>query len=457
MEVVVRCWIKNLEYLREDTRNVSIVGIIVGKSEAKIFDSAEGEARGVFTLTLRDSIRDTINCVFWGSKDFILTTNKAFKYGDVVNVVEARVSSPERSGFQPVSSSQFLLTVNEDKGKIYQYTGPQENFRKFLRVPLKSMALTLSLADVNSRGELTSGDFVDVLVIVRAIRPAREVKTRFGKITQCREIIVADKTFPGMLLTFWGKCCDERIDSWKPLKTSLMLYDVKSDFSSFHRAVILSFTSRTLITEDVEAPEAEDLIAYAANMPIIEGFSLDTNDLPAPEHIRSVMSVQQVLDRAEGQLNAGNDTQFTALIYAVITKLDLDGFSRIVTERCAFCKKIINGECAEADCALLQFNGSQMNIVTFEILVDLSDHTGTLANCRLVSDAAERLLGLTPGQFLLLSPDQRSQLKWATLLERCAVKVVVRKKSIFRPRMWIGVVECRLADCEDVARNIKVY
>uniref|UniRef100_A0A1B0D4X2 MEIOB-like N-terminal domain-containing protein n=1 Tax=Phlebotomus papatasi TaxID=29031 RepID=A0A1B0D4X2_PHLPP len=457
MNPVVRCWIKNLEHMREDAKDVSILGIIVGKSEPKIFENMDGDERGVLTLTIRDSPYDTINCVFWGSKEFIMTTSDNYKYGVVVNIMEAKVSSPsERSNYQPKTSSRFLLTINEGKGRIYLHTGPQDNFRKLLNLPLKPLGLTLSLTDVNARGELASGDFVDLLVVVRMIRPLREIKTRHGRITHCREIVVMDKSFPGMLLTFWGKTCDDRINSWKPMETCLILYDIKSDYSSFYRAVTLNFTSRTLITENIQVSEAKELIAYAATVPPLEKFSFESTDLPIPEEIRTVMTVQQILDRAEGHL-ISNEEQFTALVYAVITKFDLDGFGRIVTERCSFCKRITDGDCSDTNCVNLQFQTSQKNSLTFEILMDLTDHTGTSTNCRLMRDAAEKLIGMSPEEFLKLSPQQKTNLKWKTLLERCAVKVVVRKKSVYRPRMWIGIVECVLADHDDVAKNIKVF
>lgn len=89
--------------------------------------------------------------------------------------------------------------------------------------------------------------------------------------------------------------------------------------------------------------------------------------------------------------------------------------------------------------------------------MDLTDHTGTFTNCRLMRDAAAKLIGMSPEEFLKLPPQQKTNLKWKILLERCAVKVVVRKKSVYRPRMWIGIVECVLADHDDVAKNIKVF
>ncbi|XP_055692984.1 protein hold'em [Lutzomyia longipalpis] len=457
MTSVVRCWIKNLEHMREDTQNVSIIAVIIVKSQPRFFDGDE-QQRGVLNMTLRDTVKDTINCTIWGTRESIMSTNENFRCGQVVNVVGARISQEDASVYRPKTSSSYVMILSDARGKIMQYIGTGENFSRLLHIPLKPQGLMLSLMDVNSKGELVSAEFVDLMVIVRMIRPLREIKTRMGKITHCREIIVMDRTFPGMLLTFWGKDDNERIDQWKPLETCLHLYDVKSDYSTYYRSVILTYCSRTVILDAVRGPEVDDLREFAANVPPIERFSFECNDLPCPDEIRNVMTIQQIQDRAEGYL-MGNEEQFTAVIYATVV-FDLDASNRrIVTERCPVCKQIVEGGCPEANCASVQFQmeATQRNLVAFEIFMSLTDHTGSLPYCRLMSSAAEKLLEMSPEDFLKLPPELRTQLKWQTILERCTVKVVVRKKSIYRPRMWIGIVECSVAAPEDVIRSIKVY
>ena len=49
-------------------------------------------------------------------------------------------------------------------------------------------------------------------------------------------------------------------------------------------------------------------------------------------NITTIMTVQQILDRAEGDLK-GEEDQFTALCYAVISKFDLDGCSKIISRK----------------------------------------------------------------------------------------------------------------------------
>lgn len=49
-------------------------------------------------------------------------------------------------------------------------------------------------------------------------------------------------------------------------------------------------------------------------------------------NITTVMTVQQILDRAEGDLK-GEEDQFTALCYAVVSRFDLDGCSKIISRK----------------------------------------------------------------------------------------------------------------------------
>ena len=44
------------------------------------------------------------------------------------------------------------------------------------------------------------------------------------------------------------------------------------------------------------------------------------------------MTIRQIYDTAESDSNNDND-QFTALLYAVVTHLDLDGYSRILSKK----------------------------------------------------------------------------------------------------------------------------
>ncbi|KTG07434.1 hypothetical protein cypCar_00008219 [Cyprinus carpio] len=68
--------------------------------------------------------------------------------------------------------------------------------------------------------------------------------------------------------------------------------------------------------------------------------------------------------------------------------------SKVIRKRCAKCKFRINEEsqtCSNDACP----NQGQQHQATegFELLVDISDHTGTLHSCNLAGTVAEKTLG----------------------------------------------------------------
>lgn len=89
--------------------------------------------------------------------------------------------------------------------------------------------------------------------------------------------------------------------------------------------------------------------------------------------------------------------------------------------------------------------------------MDISDHTGTLINCKLYNKFAEKVIGVNVHNFIEMSDDEKGSLKWNILLERCAVKLVVRKKSVCRARTLISVVDCAVINPNQVSRELKIY
>lgn len=93
----------------------------------------------------------------------------------------------------------------------------------------------------------------------------------------------------------------------------------------------------------------------------------------------------------------------------------------------------------------------------FNIPVHLTDHTGTLDKCRLIGDTAERILGYTLTDFLKLSSDDRCAIKWNFLLERCSVKLSIKRKTALRWKSQITIVDCQVANPSEVLEKIKSY
>lgn len=247
------------------------------------------------------------------------------------------------------------------------------------------------------------------------------------------------------------------------MSTVLQLIDVRCTHSTYRRCVELHTHGRTLILEvDARTRDIQRLRQYAQTLPPQrlnnfdssgQGFRDNVIDLTT---IRTVMTVRQVQDRIDG--DAG--TEFTALMFVVVAGLNLDGsLSNVIVQRCGHCNRLLlrsarDAACNTDECRLLAASRTDV----FDIGVELIDHSGTL-RCRLRDAAAERLIGCVPIAWRTKSDRERGLTKWRWLLERCAVKVRVRRSTSTSGQLWSGVdvVDCQLANDERVEREIKLY
>lgn len=103
--------------------------------------------------------------------------------------------------------------------------------------------------------------------------------------------------------------------------------------------------------------------------------------------------------------------------------------------------------------------GSSKNYTdTYDISVDLSDHTGSLQKCHIGAALAKTMLdGHSLEVFGTLSSERRGEIKWKWLLERCTLKMVVKRKSLVRLQSMICIVDCVVAKQSDVLGHIKMY
>lgn len=202
--------------------NFFIICTLIGKSDARYFirNNTNSETsfttesnRGVQTLIVRDA-RALINCVVWGSTEFIRTLNQEFHISDIVRINSPVVSNRKYNDFEANTSSQFLLTINESKGDIV--LAAESSLTNELRIcltsvfnkPIKPTSAAMRLSDISSRGTRSNGELYDLLVVVQRLRPIRQFQgQREGFF---RDAIVMDASFLGMTLKIWNAGFVER-------------------------------------------------------------------------------------------------------------------------------------------------------------------------------------------------------------------------------------------------------
>ncbi|XP_050080579.1 protein hold'em [Anopheles maculipalpis] len=472
--------VKTIAQINAEAHNFILVAVVIAKSNPRFFsghskhrDVHEQDstgsietARGVLTLTLRDSARDTINCTVWGRADTIAHYDNAFAIGDVIDVNRPQVSSSvfgRSEQYSPTVTSPYGLTVNDQTqmAQLVRHEGGQDTARlqALLRVPLVQPSTTIPLADIVASGSGCNGETFNLLVVVRAVRAKRDIRVaRSNEMKSFREVILMDSSHSGVVMKFWSESYIRWSEQWMPLKTVLLIVDARVEFSEYYKTICLAVDRKTIITQDPLLPQLNSLLAHAKSIPtqdidVVCSLSSGTVD---PTTINTVMTVQQILDRTEGNLVQEQD-QFTALCYAVITRLDLDGPTRNVSKRCRNCRTLVRGQdaaCPKSDCPGHLTPGRES---FFDLTVDITDHTGTLTGCRMVSRVAETVLECDVASFERQSDDQKTHLKWKFLLDRCAVKLIVKRRSAVRFQNLYSIVACTIADPAEVEAKLKVY
>ncbi|KAK9884858.1 hypothetical protein WA026_009080 [Henosepilachna vigintioctopunctata] len=457
-----------LMHLEPTIFNALIVGVIIAKQDPRQFvdskSSDPGTSRAVLNFTFRDSPQDFINVTYWGKSDAIFAIDENFHVGDVVELVRPQITirkyNDKGEQFRPKVTSPYSLTMN-DFSNILRHDGVNEvNYKNLLRLPTKPPGF-VPIRDIHNGGLAVKDTYADILGAVAHVGNLRTVKLKNGGEASLIEIILFDQTNPGIRVTFWNREYIGRASSWQPRSTILFITDLNIDWSGYHKSVVAKFSNKSILTENPVGREAEKLAEYAKTAPLHAPNIIDqlTVNLPDVQMIQNVMSVQQIQNRINLGQESGTmqNLQFTALLYGVITQLDLDGFGRLFTKKCGHCKTLIKliGKCENATCPVALNTALVEPEISFDIRVTISDHTGTLNDCRLSGKTAEMVLDCSIQEFLQMSDDDKARIKWKYLLERCAIRLIVFSANNQKP--IISIQSCSIPDGEEVVQRIPVY
>ncbi|KAH8396182.1 hypothetical protein KR222_004658 [Zaprionus bogoriensis] len=459
------------------------VALIIAKSEPNVFlDKLSSEKRGVISFTLRDSKRHIANCKCWGPQACVDEYNATLQIGDVVDIVGAKVMAITPPGvtglgaqhYQPHGTLARALVVNEGHGYVVKHNEKDvetmQALRQLIPQPHKPLSSALKLADVRCAAP-GAPVYIDLFVAVALLRPVRELKRKVARngnsLLHCLELMVIDDSCAdGMLLSLWHGDWIRRAQLWQPRKTLLHLIDVRISHSQFHSCAVLSHASCTLIYENPlpQSLESQALRAFAGQA-TLKGcdryVQIDLDNLPAPEDIHTQMTVRQIYARAEGDMQDASSDHFTAVLYAMVTKFDIDGLTSCIS-RNKSCQRFIasnRSDCDNERCQLefsLDYSGARTEHF-FSINIQLSDQTGTLLEARLSGAVAAQLLGVTASAFQQLSERRRTELKWRFLLKYFEVKLLVRKPAAMRKQLAVHVVDMELMQLEQLMRKIVVF
>ncbi|KAL0822626.1 hypothetical protein ABMA28_004659 [Loxostege sticticalis] len=377
-----------LNNLNINIKNALIVGIIIAKCSPRTIGSKKknGDIRGITSFTLRDSDVDTINVDVWGSQYFILTFYERFLVGDVVEISSPKicVKSADSEIYRPQVSSPFYLSLNEGMSDVTIHSGDTFSlYLPLLHIPTKPSAGYYGLAEILKLPEDSNNVYVDLLVVVKSIKPVKTIRTKTGSDMTVRGVEIMDNTTPASLtLDIFDIDTIQRAEEWRPLESVLFIADGRVSWRG--RGVSVQVSNRTVVTHQPHTADAESLRLYIRNQSNTKGGEAAAWAAWSGER-SSAASVAQVRDRLAG------GAPFCASLHAVLTHLDLD--------------EIVNTD---------ENND--------ELRIRFADHTGEL-NARIAVNILEETLGCTPNQLKAMSPEQRAALRWKVLLEQCSAKL----------------------------------
>ncbi|XP_046478103.1 meiosis-specific with OB domain-containing protein [Neodiprion pinetum] len=424
-----------LSSLQPEIKNSLIIGIIISKQEVKIFQAkntsfSTGE-RGVWNFTLRDSVIDFANVTVWGSKEYIEGLYANFRIGQVVELVNPKISLRQGNDrgemFVPSVSSQFNITLNQGTSDMHIHNSPDRaKYVSLLTLPTKNLNQIQPLDAVMKNIEQMKNEHVDIMVVLMSMTPMRQLTTKDGRDTVCRDIDVNDGSIEASVnLRIWGIDWVERAEFWQTRHTVLLLADVLITFNTFKKKMALTIGRKTLITENPNVSQAQIVraaIRHLPEQPLISGTS-ETN----PSSVTNLMTVRQICEKVEHNESNVEQVLFTALIHVVINQMNFEHKS-VVSTKCALCKKWVQPDkesCLNPNCACGNGTRTPENVSHFNFKLNVSDHTGHLVGCRLIGVAAEDFLKCTVQDFKGMSLKERDELKWHCLLEKCSIVLQV--------------------------------
>ncbi|XP_047233510.1 meiosis-specific with OB domain-containing protein isoform X1 [Girardinichthys multiradiatus] len=458
----------SISELHPNFSHPKVLGVIIGKTDVRSFPDRKNIEidRFTFGFTIRDSPDFFINVSAWGNDTYVNGLADSFSIGDCVTIENPLVSTkdPEKGDrFCPKTPSHYRLLVTETHSQVCLCADVDtiDRLLPLIHLPVKDSRDFYSLGDIVANGQKLDGTVINILAAVKLIGETKQFITSDGRRGQRLEVKLFDDSVSSFPLIGWDREAIQLLQTLVPRETVLFIADIKMSFDNFRSSMVATVNSKSIITVNPDIREASLLFNYAKEMS--ESGALDQDeapeDLPAVtavfawtvESITDVYTVNQLKDRAKE-----HPEPFFGVTYSFISKLDLDSsVSKVIKTRCARCKFLVLEDMQVCTNQLCPGREQPLSAATgFDLLVDFTDHTGTLQACSLRGPVAERTLGCTTEEFTSLTDDQRTALRWRFLLERCKIHVKILPSTRMKSGIRGVILACSLADPGEVKQHM---
>ncbi|KAM6963724.1 meiosis-specific with OB domain-containing protein [Tautogolabrus adspersus] len=449
----------SISELHPNFSHPKLAGIIIGKSDVKSFPDRKniGEERYTFSFTVQDSPDFFINVSAWGHDAYIIGLSNSFSIGDCVVIENPLVTNkdPEKGDkFCPTTPSLYRLLVSETHSQVRLCAEVDtiDRLLPLIHLPVKDSGDFYSLGDIVANGQKLDGMAINILAAVKSIGELKQFTTSDGRKGQRLEVKLFDDSVSSFPLICWDREAIQLVQTLIPKETVLFIADAKISFDSFRNGMTATVNSKTIITVNPDTREASLLFSYAKE--VSDSGALDQDEKPEDvpvDSITDVYTVSQLKQKAQETPEA-----FFGITYSFISKLDLDSsVSKVIRTRCYSCKFQVTEDAQSCTNQLCPGRDQAFSASTgFDLLVDFTDHTGTLHTCPLRSPVAEKVLGCTTEEFTSLTDDERTAMKWKFLLERCKIHVKILPSFKLKSGMRGMVLACSLADPGEVKQHM---
>uniref|UniRef100_A0A3Q2XD15 Meiosis specific with OB-fold n=1 Tax=Hippocampus comes TaxID=109280 RepID=A0A3Q2XD15_HIPCM len=369
-----------------------VIGIIIGKTDIKGFPDRKIITLFERSFSFTDSPDFFINVSAWGSDGYINRLCSSFSIGDVVIIENPLVTTKDlekEERFCPTTPSPYRLMLAEAHSQMCLCVDvdTSDSLLPLIHMPVKDSRDFYPLGDIVANGKSLDGSFINILAAVKAIGEMKLFRKSDGCQGQRMEVKLFDELVSSFPLIWWV--------------SYFVFYLLVINFDSFRNGMTAAVNSKTIIT-------------------VNPGKRVTASFHQSITSITAVYTVGQLKEKSQESPETSH-----GITYSFISKLDLDScVSKVIRTRW-YAHSGRTGWVTHC-------NNFFSSITGFDLMMNLTDHTGTLHACTLRSPVAEAMLGCTTEQFTHLTDNERTAMKWKFLLERCKTYVKVQLLFTFR-------------------------
>ena len=430
-------------------QDCNIIGLVIGKSQSRGFQDKKNPEvlRWKLQFTIRDSPTDLINATAWGSEEYITKLSRLFQISDTVELICCHVQlKPPNSEEKwcPATPSQYSLSMNEPNSTVRQYRGNGYiEMAGLTNLPLQTTGQFSSIGELTALGPTAGGQSVNLLAAVKQVKQPVCFVTRDGRNVQRCEVKLFDHTSDEFEMTLWDSEFISLAKNWVSRENILSVISAKLVYSNYKNRVTAKCDATTLIVTNPRSEEAHNLYRHAQTVDI----SLEAEE----EFVKKSFEPERMSVFGFIECKSGGNN-FNAEIFCCITEINLGENTRIkpVNVRCGDCKtRLTSFTCSNSYCVSYMKLGIEPEL-TFDLFVNLTDHTGSLNNIKLSQKCCRDILSYEPKDIDKMNAKQLNNLKKSLVLERVRVSIMYKPMEQEKERNTCLVIACTPVDLNDI-------